>query len=275
MGEEKTMIYAIMFACIIGIILVAILVISTTPFSESFTELYFENHEKLPNKIVVGKEEEFDFTVFSHEDKKMSYDYKVKFDNLTLDQGSFSLSPEEKKTISVTFSPQPLPPSVILTGNITTIDHSHITYDNLYDEKILLPLKFPVAGNENSTHILELDPNSKEEYIFESTVKEPVTEILINLNSTNKGRNPCWFKVDQISQISEDLTKHVISNKIDLVPQSGFNLVNLTTTVSNNYGNIQVDYKKTVLEYRYEFNKVSVEVSTDKADYEIYFWTRV
>ena len=48
-------------------------ILATTVQPETFTELYFEDHLKLPSKIVVGQSEDFKFTIHNLEYKDMKY----------------------------------------------------------------------------------------------------------------------------------------------------------------------------------------------------------
>ena len=63
---------------------------------------------------------------------------------------------------------------------------------------------------------------------------------------------------------------------ISIFPRTGFDFINSTTIISSNYGDIRVSYEKNISEYRYEYKKVSVEVtSEDGTEYEIHYWTIV
>ena len=49
------------------------LILATTVKPETFTELYFEDHLTLPNKVTLFKENNFKFTIHNLENKDMVY----------------------------------------------------------------------------------------------------------------------------------------------------------------------------------------------------------
>lgn len=78
------------------------------PKPETFTELYFENHQLLPSQVASGQVYSFSFTTHNEEYKAMNYPYTVSFvaDGKTtlLQKGSFSLLQDGKKTVAETFT---------------------------------------------------------------------------------------------------------------------------------------------------------------------------
>ena len=78
------------------------------PKPEPLTELYFEDHTKLPKAIVSEKEYQFGFVVHNLEYKDFIYDYSVIAEAsksaTILAKGSFSLKHDEYKTVSEKFS---------------------------------------------------------------------------------------------------------------------------------------------------------------------------
>lgn len=83
-------------------------VLSTTKQPESYTELYFENHEKLPNKITPNKQYTFSFTINNLENRDITYPYEVYLNlgeiKLFLDKGSVFIKKNGHKTIRETFT---------------------------------------------------------------------------------------------------------------------------------------------------------------------------
>ncbi|RJQ35848.1 hypothetical protein C4559_06290 [Candidatus Microgenomates bacterium] len=81
---------------------------ATTVMPETFTELYFENHLSLPNKIVYYKENDFKFTIHNLENKDMEYPYEVYIDlngeKQIIEQSSISIKKNGYKTISEDFT---------------------------------------------------------------------------------------------------------------------------------------------------------------------------
>ena len=68
--EDKTIIYAIIAACVLGIVVIGALVVFTWTsgaMSESFSELYFESPKDLPSVVDVGEPVDFTFSVVSQE----------------------------------------------------------------------------------------------------------------------------------------------------------------------------------------------------------------
>ena len=51
MEGKRTTVYAIIAMCIVGIAIVGFLIFKYPPTNESFSELYFENQEHLPDRI--------------------------------------------------------------------------------------------------------------------------------------------------------------------------------------------------------------------------------
>lgn len=286
MDGEKKVVYAIIAACIIGIFIVGLLVVTHIPMKEDFSELYFKEQEKLPKIINAGVEEQFAFTVASHELNITSYKYVVSLEDEILAEGNFILHPDENITVTASFVPTNT--SLVFVRNLTTTESSHLISGNPFvitsgntnvesDGRVLMPVKFPVAGDKNNTIFLKIDPNSSEEYTFRYSAKEPVTETLICFDtSKSKKTPPNCIEARYISQIGINLSNYSILSNITIFPRTGFDFINSTTIITSNHGNIRMSYEKTISEYRYEPQKVSVEViSEDGTEYEIHYWTMV
>jgi hypothetical protein len=282
MGEEKTVTYAIIAACIIGIVVVAVLVLTYTSTSENFSELYFEDHTELPRMAAVGEEEEFAFTIVSHETDVTSYNYTVSFDDEAFEMGSFVLGPWEDMTINVSLvcsnssivlfdnytntetsylddrKPFDLLISAISTiGNQVKIISSKDKYTIVYsgdntsdyqsttdlDNKIVLPMKFPITGLTDPISVLIFDPLTEETFATEYETRRRIG-------------NPNDIKIDNLTSISS----------------LGYDTYKEEWTIYNNYGSITIAKKVTKSQYRYEFKKVSVQVTSGKDEYEIHFW---
>ena len=285
MDEEKKVVYAIIAACIIGIFIVGLLVVTHIPMKEDFSELYFKEHGKLPKIINAGVEEQFAFTVASHELNITSYKYVVSLDADILDEGDFVLHSGENITVDVSFTLTKS--SLTFARNLTTTESSCLIFSRPStmtsgntnvesDGRVLMPVKFPIAGDKNNTIFLKIDPNSSEEYTFRYNAKEPVTETLICFDASNLDKTPNCIEARYISQIGINLSNYNILRNISIFPRTGFDFINSTTIISSNHGNIRMSYEKTISEYRFEFKKVSVEViSEDGTEYEIHYWTIV
>jgi len=249
MDGKRTALYAIIITCIIGIAIVGFLIFKYAPANEGFSELYFENQEQLPDKIRVGKQESFAFTVVSHEGDKSSYQYAVKFDDETIKEGTFTLLPQEKKTIDIKFTAGES--SITFVDSRTDLYTSHFKLDNniagftwpggetgksvpilnTEDNNIILPINFSYDGTPGSTVLLRIDPNSKDTFYFSFARKQDV--------------------------------------------KGGYDMIEEDQTITNDHGKITFTRKVVKSEYRYQKKKVSVEVSADGKEYEIHFWTIV
>jgi len=109
MEEDK--IYNILIAISVIAIIAILVLIFTTKTSESFTELYFEDHQNLPNQIQLGKGYPFQFSIHNLENEQFEYNYKIsieyyKSDKLqkteTLLQDTITLEHDQSATIPYT-----------------------------------------------------------------------------------------------------------------------------------------------------------------------------
>jgi len=77
------------------------------PEPETFTELYFENHQNLPSQVEAGEKYTFAFSVHSVEKETMTYPYNIYIQannkKIPVKKGSFSLNPDQKKTFHEEF----------------------------------------------------------------------------------------------------------------------------------------------------------------------------
>src|SRR5665648_542546 len=84
------------------------LILATTKKPETFTELYFEDHLSLPNKVTLFKENNFKFTIHNLENKVMVYIYEVYIDvnreKQMIDKNSVIIKNNEYKTITEDFT---------------------------------------------------------------------------------------------------------------------------------------------------------------------------
>jgi len=62
-GTGRTIVYAIAAACILGMIIIGALVLTSDMTEEEITELYFENLNTLPHVIQKGDKIDFAFTL--------------------------------------------------------------------------------------------------------------------------------------------------------------------------------------------------------------------
>ncbi|GAH55394.1 unnamed protein product [marine sediment metagenome] len=78
-------------------------ILATTVKPETFTELYFEDHLSLPNKVTLFKENNFRFTIHNLENKDIVYIYEVYIDvnreKQMIDKNSVLIKNNEYKTL--------------------------------------------------------------------------------------------------------------------------------------------------------------------------------
>jgi hypothetical protein len=117
MNEEKILIYAVIAACVIGVVVVGYFALTTERREGGFSELYFSEHDELPSTMMAGEEYTIPFTVVSHEKESMKYRYNVTFDSQVIDKGEFTLSPGKERSIFIEFTPQE--PTWNLTSHVT------------------------------------------------------------------------------------------------------------------------------------------------------------
>ena len=91
------------------IVLIFLIALSFIPIGiEPLTELYFENHTKLPYLLFLNKPYNFSFTVHNLEYMDMNYKYEIaaEYDNKTsiFDSGIFFLENNQSKQIYESFS---------------------------------------------------------------------------------------------------------------------------------------------------------------------------
>jgi hypothetical protein len=104
-GNNKTIVYAIIAACILGIIVIGALVLYGGT-SEGFSELYFEDPDELPRIVNAGEDVRFNFTLVSHEMTPLTYKYNITFDDELIEESNTSLEPGNNKTFDIVFVPR-------------------------------------------------------------------------------------------------------------------------------------------------------------------------
>jgi len=82
--------------------------LATTVKPETFTELYFTNHLKLPSTVKLGNKYSFEFTVHNLEYKTFKYPYEVYIDTngnrQYIEKSVFTLKQDKYITIKESFS---------------------------------------------------------------------------------------------------------------------------------------------------------------------------
>jgi len=273
MNGKRTTVYAIIAMCIVGIALVGFFIFRYAPANESFSELYFENQEQLPDKIRAGEKESFAFTVVSHEGDRSSYHYAVKFDDETIKEGTFALLPQEEKTIDAELTAGES--SIILVDSKSNVWRTNFGLSNVVgvtwpggktvelmpegktvesipllrpeDSSVILPINFSYNGTTGSTILLRINPRSEDTFHFSFARKQDVK---------CKGEEIKTTEIPPLVPLGYDITEE-------------------EQTITNDHGKITFIRKVVKSEYRYQRKKISVEVSANGKEYEIHFWTIV
>lgn len=281
-GTEKTIVYALAAACILGIIIVGALVLTSHTTEEVFSELYFENPDTLPSVVKIGDKIDFAFTTVSHEKKQTPYDYRVTYDGHDIRSGSFSLEPSSSKTINVSMTPKNssqvkmTDPVVNLSkmkynAALGTISSQGYGFDRM--EILTSPLNgysLVLCGANtirlqipDSVGLLIFDPKLKESY--NTSFRTVIPDVGIGLSDGQ-----------------------FLSDRGYIIRRDDWNIV-------NDRGNIDILHKKSSTTYRYSLKKVSVKVSSagseirgagesakpavsdtrTGSEYEIHFWITV
>ncbi|MEI6105080.1 MAG: hypothetical protein WCP70_14170 [Methanothrix sp.] len=251
-GTEKTIAYAFAAACVLGIIIVGALVLTSHTTEEEFSEIYFEDPDRLPSMVKIGDKIDFAFTTISHEKKQTAYDYKVTYDGHDIMSGSFSLEPSSSKTINVNITPENTS-QVKMTDPVVNL--SKMKYkaasctisrqDDGFDRMELLPppngYSLVLCGANairlqimDSVGLLIFDPKLKESY--NTSFRTVIPEVRI---ASSDGP--------------------FLSNLGYMIRRDDWNIV-------NDRGNIDIMHKNSSTIYRYGLKKVSVKVSSANSE---------
>tara|TARA_Y100000310_G_scaffold340983_1_gene438617 strand:- start:1035 stop:1439 length:405 start_codon:yes stop_codon:yes gene_type:complete len=109
----KDTIYNILKIVLIVLIFAVLVLIFTVQPKETFTELYFENPDNLPEGLNPGESGDFSFSIHNLEDNELEYSYTIYIEYYeenelvssdTLEQDSIILSTGQTATFSKSFS---------------------------------------------------------------------------------------------------------------------------------------------------------------------------
>ena len=293
-NAEKNIVYAFAAVCILGIVIVGALVLTSHTTEEGFSELYFKDPDTIPNAIKIGDKIDLAFTTVSHEKNQTAYDYRVTYDGHDIRSGSFSLEPFSSKTINVSMTPKNTSP-VIKTDPVIkqykmkynaalcTISGQGYGFGRM---KILTsPNGYSLIlwGTNNTTK--QIDVNMPGKFIFpiSSLLNTDGVDLLILDPKLKESYNTSFRTV--VPQEDQKDTSQSLSKLGYIIRRDDWNIV-------NDRGNIDVLYKTTNTVYRYALKKVSVEVSSTGSEilgagesakpavgdtrtgseYEIHFW---
>lgn len=104
--EENTIYNLLIITCLLAIIIVTIFIF-TNKQTEPFTELYFENHQSLPQHLELNQDYPFQFTIHNLENKPLKYYYEVSLDldhhRQILKQAQITLNHDQHQTFTESF----------------------------------------------------------------------------------------------------------------------------------------------------------------------------
>ncbi|KAF5090255.1 hypothetical protein DSECCO2_19200 [anaerobic digester metagenome] len=265
--EDKTIVYAIIAACVLGIAVIGVLVVFTHTsgtMKESFSELYFESPKDLPSVVNVGEPVAFAFSVVSHELSETPYTYTTKYDNRVLQSGTFTLPAigaggNTKKAFNITFIPGGS--SLVRVGGLATT-----TLQTTYNGGISVPASMNSVQEERGQILLPTElsgfgsPGCEGVLIFDSTTRETFSTTMSSVEQV-------------VGNFSSGMTPEM--DAATAVTDSGYTVNHTEWTIDNNHGIITVQKETTTTEYRYTYQKVSVDVASPSTTYEIHFWVLV
>lgn len=279
--NDKTIIYGIVAACILGMVVIGALILSSSS-SEGFSELYFEDHTELPRIVDIGEAINFSFTVKSYEKVSTTYDYNVTYDNQLIKSGTFKLLPEDslsfeekpakmsEKTIDVSFVPKT---SSLIRINSPNVKMSKLKLDQRLGmvisqgsgfervNVITTPNGYSVItwGANNSTRQVNVELPDKLIFPIELSVDgiQKHTGMLIfdpNLEES--------FSINNSDIIRQGDPYNVVPNDLDSISSFGYRINRQGWEIENNRGNLDILRWNSATDYRYKFKKVSVKVSS-------------
>ena len=295
-GKEKTIVYAFAAACILGIVIVGALVLTSHTAGEGFSELYFKDLDMLPSVVKIGDKIDFAFMTVSHEKKQTAYDYKVTYDGHDIMSGYFSLGPSSSKTINVSMMPNN---TSLVKMTDPVVSQYKMKYnaalgtissrDNGFDSMKLLtsPNGYSLLWDTNNT-TKQVDVNIPGKFIL--PIKLQITDSVDLLIFDPKSKESC--NTSMLTVIPEGGPKNIVPSDGQSLSNLGYTTIREDWNIGNNKGNIDILYKNSKTIYRYALKKVSVKVSSAESEirgsgesakpavgetqtgseYEIHFW---
>jgi hypothetical protein len=280
--NERTIVYGLIAACIFGIIIVGafIVFVGGTIFGgQGFSELYFQEYQKLPAVINEGEPLNFSFTVASHNNENMYYTYNIITGDKIINSGSFILpkddnsdSKTENKYNKTIFVDDVKLKSTLILLNTSQISETKFSYNGglglllspdgqngqvvTDSSRLYYPVPLPVGGARGT---LVFNPIKQETFI----------------TTTNS-----YSKVGDVVTVSQDPWGQMIHGQ--RISNTGYDFSQSEWIITNEHGVISASAKTITSNYRYAFNRISVELnssslkSPDKiTKYEIHFWVIV
>ena len=105
--KEDTIYNLFLATSILGVIMIMLFVF-TNQSPETFTELYFEDHQDLPSEISLGEDSSFSFSIHNLEQETVTYEYLIYIvidgEEEEIALSSVILKSEQTATITQSFS---------------------------------------------------------------------------------------------------------------------------------------------------------------------------
>jgi hypothetical protein len=141
--EDNSLYNAMIWALSIGIVVVIVTLFLTRPAPESFTELYFSNHQELPKSINLNQKYNYEFMIHNLENREYQYDYTISTElyNFDLSCENPDLWLEGNETRKTETDDPALfikEPIYTITFNYRLVNSKYITFklDNKYEINI-------------------------------------------------------------------------------------------------------------------------------------------
>ena len=136
------------------IVIVFLVVLSYIPIGiEPLSEVYFENHTKLPVNIFLNRSYNFTFTVHNLEYRDMTYNYNITSNygnkSLTVDSGTFALSNNESVTLLKKFKMLEHFDRAQILVNVTKDNNESIDIHFWVDE--IIPIRITIERNNTNS----------------------------------------------------------------------------------------------------------------------------
>lgn len=311
-GKEKTIVYALIAACVLGIIIIGALAVysKNNSVSDGFSEVYFENNENLPHVVETGNKIGFAFTIVSHEKDSTAYKYRAIYDDQTINSGLFYLDPAgpnskraNKDTISLSFVPNS---SSLVRSSEPTVTESKMRYNAALGTMLSQGSEFGHANMLTSPEgysLISWGKNGTAKQIDMSTSGKFILPIALQISNIPSGIGLLIFdpklkeSYDSSSRtiVPVGIENNITSSNNGSLSNIGYIISRDEWNVTNDRGSIEIQHRTLDAHYRYAFKKVSVEVfslgsvtggindttgstineGSAEPQYEIHFWVLV
>jgi hypothetical protein len=286
-GNHKIIVYTVAAACILGIVLVGALVLTSRTSDEGFSELYFENSDTLPSIIKAGDKVDFAFTTVSHENEPKDYDYRISYDGNYIGSGSFLLGAASdisapngnysKRKITINASLVLNNSSSVLFKD-PVVTRSRMRYnaalgtiissqDPDFDRMDLVtsPNGYSLISRGNNDSAKQIDVSMPGKFIL--PLRLPISDIYDNIGLLIfDPKRVESYNSSSCSIIPEGNLSGIKSSNPEILSNLGYTIRREDWNVINDNGDINIHSLRSDTSYRYAFKKISVKVSSSQAE---------